>query len=132
MTNFNNSNGSNVKFPVGVGCEGVNIEEGKQSSNINVDEQKIIEQRRAVLRTILEPAAIERLNRIALVKPDRVIQIEDYILRTARSSGFSQNRKLQENELVNILSRINESNEKKSKITIYRRGLFEDDDEMDL
>ncbi|KAH7647375.1 putative double-stranded DNA-binding domain [Cryptosporidium bovis] len=132
MANFNNSNGGTANFPVGDGLEGVNSREGKQPSNISTEEQKVIEQRRAVLRTILEPSAIERLNRIALVKPDRAIQVEDYILRTARSSGFSQQRKLQESELVNILSMINESSEQKSKITIYRRELFDEDDGIDF
>ena len=130
MANFNKCDGNIKDFSVG-GNYKVISEEGKQS-NIDIEEQKVVEQRRTALRAILEPAAVERLNRIALVKPDKVIQIEDYILRTARTYGFSQHRKLHEEELISMLSRINESCERDSKITIYRRGVFDEDDEVDF
>ncbi|OII72048.1 double-stranded DNA-binding related protein [Cryptosporidium ubiquitum] len=100
--------------------------------NQKVESQKRIveEQRRGALRAILENNAIERLNRIALVKPEKVVQIEDYILRTARNQGFSPYRKMQEKELVDMISIMNEITEKNnSKIKIYRKGVFDDEDE---
>ncbi|KAH8584138.1 programmed cell death 5 [Cryptosporidium sp. chipmunk genotype I] len=114
-------NGSNNASPI----------DAKQEFSQRAEDQKKIieEQRRGALRAILENSAIERLNRIALVKPDKVLQIEDYILRTARNHGYSPFRKMQENELVNMISMMNETTEKSSsKIKIYRRGIFDDDD----
>ncbi|KAF7459329.1 DNA-binding protein [Cryptosporidium felis] len=98
-----------------------------------IEEQKrvIEEQRRSAVRAILEPSSIERLNRIALVKPDKAFQIEEYILRTARVSGFSPYKKIKEEELISMISMMNEVTENSgSKIKIYRKGIFDDDDEF--
>ncbi|KAL3128684.1 putative double-stranded DNA-binding [Cryptosporidium hominis] len=114
-------NGSNHVGPIEI----------NQEFNQKVDDQKRIidDQKRGALRAILENSSIERLNRIALVKPDKVSQIEDYILRTARNHGYSPYRKIQESELINMISMMNETTEKSSsRIKICRKGVFDDDD----
>ncbi|KAJ1610189.1 putative double-stranded DNA-binding domain-containing protein [Cryptosporidium canis] len=105
----------------------------KQEISQNEDQKRIEEQRRGALRAILENSAAERLSRIALVKPDKVVQIEDYILRTARSHGFSPYRKIQEDELISMISMMNDKLENtSSKIKICRRGIFDDDEDDEL
>lgn len=119
------------EFKVGEdGYSNINPIYAKQEINQAEDQKRIEEQRRSALRSILENNAIERLNRIALVKPDKVVQIEDYILRTARSHGFSPYRKMQEDELISMISMMNDKTESSnSKIKIYRRGIFDEDDD---
>ncbi|KAK9826281.1 hypothetical protein WJX74_005659 [Apatococcus lobatus] len=48
------------------------------------------EQRRMMLAALLQPAARERLNRIALVKPDKARGIEDTLLRMAQRGQISE------------------------------------------
>ncbi|KAK9172960.1 Double-stranded DNA-binding domain protein [Cryptosporidium meleagridis] len=113
------------------GINNVGLTEANQEFKQKVDDQKRImeDQKRGALRAILENSSIERLNRIALVKPDKVLQIEDYILRTARNHGYSPYRKIQESELVEMISMMNETTEKNSsRIKICRKGVFDDDD----
>ncbi|KAJ1610251.1 putative double-stranded DNA-binding domain-containing protein [Cryptosporidium canis] len=112
---------------------GINPIYAKQEISQNEDQKRIEEQRRGALRAILENSAAERLSRIALVKPDKVVQIEDYILRTARSHGFSPYRKIQEDELISMISMMNDKLENtSSKIKICRRGIFDDDEDDEL
>lgn len=43
------------------------------------------EQRRSILDQILEPAAKDRLIRLALVKPEKARGMEDHLIRAATS-----------------------------------------------
>ncbi|KAL7068069.1 double-stranded DNA-binding domain-containing protein [Cryptosporidium serpentis] len=83
-----------------------------RGDEISANEQKeerrrqLEEQRRTALRALLESSAIERLQRVALVKPEKAQLIEEHILRSAHISGFSPVNRMSEDELINILSRV--------------------------
>ncbi|KAI3435780.1 hypothetical protein D9Q98_001838 [Chlorella vulgaris] len=84
------------------------------------------EQRRAMLMNIMQPSARERLARISLVKPDKARAIEDMILMAARRGQIQE--KVSEPRLIELLEKVSEQSEKKSKVTIQRRrGVLDDD-----
>ncbi|KAI0003399.1 PDCD5-related protein, partial [Russula compacta] len=60
--------------------------------------------RRDLLATALEPAARERLSRIALVSPTRSNQIESILLRMAQT-GQLQGR-VSEQQLIDLLEQV--------------------------
>ena len=62
------------------------------------------EEKKEILRKILEPEARERLGRIKLVKPDLVNQIENYFI-SLYSSGKIK-KKVSEEELIEILKKL--------------------------
>ncbi|OII77676.1 double-stranded DNA-binding domain-containing protein [Cryptosporidium andersoni] len=92
--------------------------------------RQLEEQRRTALRALLEPSAIERLQRVALVKPEKAQLIEEHILKSAHMSGFSPANRISEDELINILSRMSNSSNSISKVTIHRREFFDDDEDF--
>jgi len=82
------------------------------------------ERRKAILQQILEPAARERLSRIALVKPEKARGVEDLILRAAQSGQLAE--KVNEQRLISLLEQLS-GQEKKTTITITRRSALDDD-----
>jgi programmed cell death protein 5 len=60
--------------------------------------------KRAILRTILEPEARERLSRIKLAHPDIAEQIENQLIALAQSGRIEQ--KITDKMLVEILKKI--------------------------
>lgn len=86
------------------------------------------EQRRAIVRSVLEPEALERLNRIGLVKPEKQKRLEELILANVQRGAIKQ--KIDQGTFVNLLQQI-EASEKSSTITFKRRA-FEDDSDIDL
>ncbi|GAB4822110.1 hypothetical protein N2152v2_009156 [Parachlorella kessleri] len=83
------------------------------------------EQRRSMLMGLLQPAARERLARIALVKPDKARGVEEIVLRAARSGQIRE--KVSEERLIELLEQVNEQTQQKTKVTIQRRRAFDDD-----
>lgn len=84
------------------------------------------EQRQAMLASILYPAAKQRLARIALVKPDKVHQIENSLLMQAQSGRLTE--KVSEEHLIQILEQVNQQTKDTTKVTIQRRkNVFDDD-----
>lgn len=86
------------------------------------------EQRRSVVRSVLEPEALERLNRIGLVKPEKQQRLEELILANVQRGGIRQ--KIDEGTFVNLLHQI-EKAETSSTIQFKRRA-FDDDSDIDL
>lgn len=92
--------------------------------------------RQAMLMKFLSQEARERLSRIALVRADRARSIEDFLINSIRSGsirrGSSEDGRLSEADLINILQKI-EDNEKEKKreeagkIKFQRRSYDEDD-----
>jgi len=68
------------------------------------------EKRKAILQQILEPAARERLSRIALVKPEKARGVEDLILRAAQSGQLGE--KVNEQRLISLLEQLSEKEKK--------------------
>mmetsp|Transcript_79495 Transcript_79495/g.221039 ORF Transcript_79495/g.221039 Transcript_79495/m.221039 type:complete len:133 (+) Transcript_79495:48-446(+) len=87
------------------------------------------EQRRLMLLSILEPAARERLSRVAIVKPDKARAIEDRLIQMARGGAF--HGKIDEGKLTQMLEGIAESSSAATKITFKRRGADSDEEEDD-
>lgn len=95
----------------------------------------IAERRSAILNQILEPEAVDRLNRIRLVKESRAADIESRLIMLAQTGQLRQ--KVTEEQLKDLLNAISENQrkaEEESKIVISRRkgGWDDDDDLLDL
>jgi programmed cell death protein 5 len=82
------------------------------------------EARQQMLAQLLTADAKERLNRIRLVKPDKVRQIEDLLIATARQHRLSA---IDDAQLVQILAQVSESERKGGKVQIARRGKRDED-----
>jgi len=82
------------------------------------------ERRQSILIAILTSDARERLSRVALVKPDKARSVEDMIIRAAQTGQLGG--KVDEQRLISLLEQISEK-EKKTKITIKRRTVDDDD-----
>ncbi|ORM41847.1 uncharacterized protein BXIN_0576 [Babesia sp. Xinjiang] len=63
--------------------------------------ESILEARRMTLRTLLTVEAQERLNRIAMVKPEKATQIENFLLQTTFKSG--RRSKMGDDELKHLI-----------------------------
>lgn len=50
----------------------------------------MMEQRRAMLSSLLQPDARERLSRVAIVRPDNARAVEDHIINAARSGTLRE------------------------------------------
>ncbi|KAG6911444.1 hypothetical protein DXG01_014518 [Tephrocybe rancida] len=85
--------------------------------------------RRDLMSTVLDPAARERLSRIALVSPERSKQIEGILLRMAQSGQLRG--RVSENQLIELLEQMEEAQgkgtTKKSTIVYQRRKDLDDD-----
>ncbi len=94
------------------------------------------EQRRTIVRSVLEPEALERLNRIGLVKPDKQMRLEELILANVQRGGLKQ--KIDEGTFVNLLQQIERGEARGTtgksgaggSIQFKRRGF--DDSDIDL
>ncbi|KAJ8907351.1 hypothetical protein NDN08_007465 [Rhodosorus marinus] len=86
------------------------------------------EQRRIFLKQILTPQAAERLANIALVKPDKARQLENYLLSAAQTGRLGG--QVSEEQLKSMLSQFTEA-ERKPKVTVSRRRTNFDDDDDD-
>jgi len=90
--------------------------------------------KRDMLATVLDPAARERLSRIALVSPSRSAQIEGILLRMAQSGQLKG--RVSEEQLIGLLEQADgvqgkASAKKKGGIVYQRRKDFDDDDDWD-
>ncbi|EGW33984.1 uncharacterized protein SPAPADRAFT_59393 [Spathaspora passalidarum NRRL Y-27907] len=85
-----------------------------------------------ILARVLDTHARERLNRVKMVRPDRAQAVEQYILKLY-SMGQLQ-RKLGEDEVVEILDGISRDSSQKAqtKITYNRKHVDDDDDDDDF
>eukprot|EP00243_Klebsormidium_subtile_P013614 TRINITY_DN9095_c0_g1_i1.p2 TRINITY_DN9095_c0_g1~~TRINITY_DN9095_c0_g1_i1.p2 ORF type:complete len:129 (+),score=41.29 TRINITY_DN9095_c0_g1_i1:570-956(+) len=84
------------------------------------------ERRQAMLAQIMSPEARARLARIALVKPDKARGVEDLVIRMAQMGQITE--KVTEDRLISLLEQINEQQQTRTKVTIQRRSVFDDDD----
>lgn len=110
----------------GTGASGTN---NSSTANSNNGAGNMISQ-------FLQTKANERLSRVRMVRPERVQAVEDYILKLVQNSQL--NRKLSEDEIVNILNSIAREQDQNSggKLIFDRKnainnysGIDEDDDD---
>mmetsp|Transcript_9708 Transcript_9708/g.16228 ORF Transcript_9708/g.16228 Transcript_9708/m.16228 type:complete len:123 (-) Transcript_9708:2627-2995(-) len=89
-------------------------------------------QRASILEQILEPAAKDRLSRLALVKKEKVRAIEESLIAAATSGKLAG--KVTEEQLIAMLEQSegpSGGGAKKSGVVVQRRkyGLDDDDDD---
>lgn len=102
--------------PTNAGVEG-----GKGSSNANSGIDSLLTQ-------ILDHEAKERLNRVRMVKPERVAGVEQYLVRLYQSGGIRG--KVGEGELVELLDKIaNEERRNNSTSIRFARREYVDTQE---
>jgi programmed cell death protein 5 len=102
---------------------------GSASSQAEQQEkqQQAEERRQSLLVAVMHPDARERLQRIALVKPDKARGVEDMILQMAQR-GQLGGSKVSEEQLITLLGHINERTSAQPRVTIQRRNMLDDDD----
>lgn len=89
----------------------------------------------ALMSRILEPEAKERLNRVRMVKPERVIGVENYLMRLYQSGGIRT--KITEQDIVEILNKIGQDERRSTNTKIvfdrreYKDEITGDDQEED-
>mmetsp|Transcript_14399 Transcript_14399/g.26524 ORF Transcript_14399/g.26524 Transcript_14399/m.26524 type:complete len:128 (+) Transcript_14399:70-453(+) len=110
------------------------MQAGQEAEMRKVEEQRqkqqeMEERKRIMIRSLLEPEALERLNRIGLVKPDKQQQIEALILQSAQSGMVQE--KISEGQLVGMLEKIDGAKTAPS-VKIQRKRRDDDDDDIDL
>lgn len=87
------------------------------------------DQRLSILEQILEPSAKDRIQRLALVKPEKARRIEDTLISATLSGQLKT--KVTEKQLIDMLDRIEEGESSVKKVTIQRRKFDLDDDDDD-
>lgn len=99
----------------------------KQQEQQNAMEEK----RKTIIRQILDPAAQERLQRIGIVKPDKQKAVEGLIIQLVQSGQIQG--KVDENQLIQLLERVEEQTNPQSTVKIQRKRVANDsDDDIDL
>lgn len=77
-------------------------EGGSSGASSGADKANAITE--GILNQILEPEAKERLNRVRMVKPERVLSVENYLVRLFQGGGIRS--KVGEEDIVDILDKI--------------------------
>jgi len=99
----------------------------KQQEQQNAMEEK----RKTIIRQIVDPAAQERLQRIGIVKPDKQKAVEGLIIQLVQSGQIQG--KVDENQLIQLLERVEEQTNSHSTVKIQRKRVANDsDDDIDL
>jgi len=122
-------------MPAGMGMPSVEEMQMQQAQMAQMEEQ-----RKAILDQILEPAAADRLRRLALVRKDTARAVEDSLIKAATSGKLAQ--MVSDAELIKMLDKLcgtggggegEGAGGPKKKITIQRRkyGIDDDDDDND-
>lgn len=107
----------------------------QQQEHKRMEMEAMNEQRRTIVRSVLEPEALERLNRIGLVKPEKQRGLEELILANVQRGGIRQ--KIDQGTFVNLLQQIERQEAagpsgKPSGGIQFKRRAFDDDSDIDL
>lgn len=79
----------------------------------------------------MTPEAKERLNRLALVKPEQAKQVEDMIIQKASSGQITT--RLDEKGLIYFLEQLSDVQQQSGSITFKRKvNNFDDDLDIDI
>lgn len=94
-------------------------------------ENAMDEKRKTIIRQILDPTAYERLQRIGIVKPEKQKAVEGLIIQLVQQGQIQG--KLEENQLIQLLERVEEQSNTHSTVKIQRKRVADDsDDDIDL
>jgi len=98
----------------------------QQQQKAEMDERK-----RIMVRQILEPEALERLNRVGLVKPEKQQKLEERLIMLAQSGQMSE--KVSDSQLVMMIEKLDQIQAPASgKIKFHRKRPDDDEDDIDL
>lgn len=89
------------------------------------EREAVEERRRAILASVLEPSARERLTRIALVRPEKARSVEDMIINAARRGQLKH--KVSEDHLIELLEQVSGASRQTTTVTIQRRRGIDDE-----
>ena len=111
----------------------MNAKQQAQLQKAQEQQQKAQQQeakRKMILKQIMSSEAYERLNRIALVKPEKAHQVGNMLMQAVQSRSVQG--LIDDNYLKNMLNKIGEQQGNGPKITVRRkRDMFEDSDDSD-
>lgn len=94
-------------------------------------QQEMEEKKRVMVRSLLEPEALERLNRLGMVKPEKQQHIEAMLLHLAQSGQIQE--KVGDAGLVQIIEKVDASRPSTSSVKFQRKRRGDDDeDDIDL
>mmetsp|Transcript_6537 Transcript_6537/g.17686 ORF Transcript_6537/g.17686 Transcript_6537/m.17686 type:complete len:129 (-) Transcript_6537:78-464(-) len=93
-------------------------------------QQEMEERKRVMIRQLLEPDALERLNRVGLVKPEKRQQLEAVILSFAQSGQLTE--KMGDGALIQLIEKVDAQRSTTSSVKIQRKRRDDDDDDIDL
>ncbi|KAI0253777.1 PDCD5-related protein [Lactifluus subvellereus] len=112
----------------GTDSDGQNAGRSEDAEKRRAEEQM----KRDLLASALEPAARERLSRIALVSPSRSNQIEAILLRMAQTGQLRG--RVSEQQLIDLLEQADEAQKKASGqgAIVFQRRVDLDDDDFDI
>lgn len=83
-----------------------------------------------MLTQLCTPQARERLNRIAIVKPDKVRQIEDSLLQAAMRGQIRS--KITEDAVINMLEQTTAASSTSIKILRRKPNFDSEDEDLDM
>ncbi|CAJ1329201.1 unnamed protein product [Effrenium voratum] len=89
-------------------------------------QQEMEERKRIMVRSILEPEALERLSRIGLVKPEKKDQVEMMLLQQAQSGRITE--KISDSQLSQLIEKMSAASGTGGSIKIQRKRRDEEDD----
>mmetsp|Transcript_56217 Transcript_56217/g.130976 ORF Transcript_56217/g.130976 Transcript_56217/m.130976 type:complete len:132 (+) Transcript_56217:123-518(+) len=95
--------------------------------------QEMEEQRRVLIRQLLDAEALERLNRVGLVKPEKRQQIEAAILGSAQSGQITE--KLSDGALIKLIEKVDAATKpagSTGSVKFHRKQRADSDDDIDL
>lgn len=82
-----------------------------------------------ILKQVLSTEAQERIANVALVKPERARQVENYLINAAKTGQLGG--KVSEDQLKDLLQQVTAQQEKKTVVTKRRNTAFDSDDDDD-
>eukprot|EP00392_Amoebophrya_sp_AT5.2_P007960 g7979.t1 len=88
------------------------------------------DQKKMIIRQLLEPEALERLQRIALVKKEKADAIEEAIIAKVQSGA--QSTKMDDNTLVRLIDELDAASANSRTVKMQRKKRDDSDDDLDL
>ena len=82
-----------------------------------------------MLSTFLTPAAKERLDRIALVKPEKAVAVSQMINSMAQRGALTE--KITDERIKGMLNSVTGNERPTTKVTIQRKRYGDEDDDED-
>ena len=103
----------------------------KQMQEQRQKQQAHEDQKKMVIKQVLEPDAVDRLTRIGLANADRQKMIEGFLIMQIQQGKI--NKKLDESALIRLIEGMDDAGSKAQSVTIQRKKRADDsDDEIDI